>query len=160
MRPIYLYSYWICAFTLLLGTENIRAQEDVQINWLTFEQLSDSLQNNPKKVLISFHTEWCVYCRKMHREVFTHPKVVEKINTAYYAVKFDAESTAPVQFDGQTFVNRRATKKWSGYHDIALLLGARNGEFTVPVTLILDADFRVIERRFEYLHSEALLHLL
>lgn len=158
MKKIYCHLYCIIVFLLGIGT--IRAQEGTQIDWLTFEQLSDSLQRNPKKVLISFHTDWCVYCRKMHREVFTNPKIVEKIDASYYAVKFDAESTVPVRFDGQTFINRQASKQRNGYHDIALLLGARNGQFTVPVTLILDADFHVLERRFEYLHSRQLLKLL
>ena len=34
-------------------------QEKERINWLTFEQLSDSLDINPRPVLINFHTEWC-----------------------------------------------------------------------------------------------------
>jgi len=147
----------ICVFFLSMPLTT-HAQE--KINWLTFEQLSDSLDRNSKKVLISFHTEWCVYCRKMHREVFTNPDVVRRINATYYAVKFDAESTDSVRFDGQTFINRQSTKRRKGFHDLALLLGARNGRFTPPVTLILEADFRVLHRRYDYVNSKTLLKLL
>jgi len=157
---IIFYRFSIITFAFLLGMQFSHAQGDEQINWLTFEQLSDSLSRNPKKVLISFHTDWCVYCRKMHREIFTNRDVVHRVNGWYYAVKFDAESTDPVHFDGQTFINRQATKRRKGFHDLALLLGARDGRFTPPVTLILDADFRILHRRFEYLDSKTLRGLL
>lgn len=148
------------AFTLLLGLGTAPAQEQTRINWLTFEQLSDSLAIRPKKVLISFHAEWCAYCRRMHQEIFTNPEVARTVNASYYAVKFDAESPDPVYFDGQMFINRHANGRRKGFHDIALLLGSRNGQFTVPVTLILDPDFKIIHRRFEYLDSKTLRRLL
>nr|WP_307876396.1 thioredoxin fold domain-containing protein [Parapedobacter lycopersici] len=150
----------LTACVVLPGPTIVRAVQKQQINWLTFEQLSDSLVHSPKKVLISFYTDWCVYCHKMHREVFTNPEVVRRVNAAYYAVKFDAESTDAIHFDGQLFLNRRATKRRKGFHDIALLLGSRNGQFNVPVTLLLDPDFRMIHRSFQYLDSKKLLELL
>lgn len=149
----------VCSLVFFLGSFGF-AQEKQQVNWLTFEQLSDSLNVNPKKVIISFHTDWCAYCRKMHGEIYTKPEVAAVINEHYYAVKFDAESMDTVRFDGQSFVNRKATKRRKGIHDIALLLAGRDGRFTAPTTLILDENFRVISRHFEYMDSKKLLSLL
>lgn len=162
MKPLRTYPvhYVLTVIAFFLGGGYAFTQEKAQINWLSFEQLADSLQTAPKKVLISFHTDWCTYCRKMHREVFTKPEVIDELNTRYYAVKFDAETTDTVRFDGQIFVNTKATKRRKGFHDIALLLGSRNDQFTVPVTLILDEDFTVLGRHFEYIDSKKLLHLL
>ncbi len=136
------------------------AQSREQVNWLTFEQLSDSLDARPKKVLISFHTEWCAYCRKMHQEVYTNPQVAKTINDGYYAVQFDAETTDTVRFDGQVFANSRATSRRKAFHDLALILGSRGHRFTVPVTLVFDEKFNVISRHFEYLDSKKLLAIL
>lgn len=137
------------------------AQEKTQINWLTFEQLSDSLAVQPKKVLISFHTDWCVYCRKMHNEVYTKPEVIRRINAEYYAVKFDAETEDDVVFEGQRFSNHNATSRRKGPHELALLLGSRpNHGYSVPVTVILDEQFQVLSRHFEYLSSKKLLKVL
>ncbi|MEM9024458.1 MAG: thioredoxin domain-containing protein, partial [Bacteroidota bacterium] len=47
------------------------AQEAKAVNWLTFEQLEDSLAIHPKKVFIDFYANWCSYCRKMDKVVFT-----------------------------------------------------------------------------------------
>lgn len=140
--------------------DEVMPQEREKIRWITFEQLSDSLDIAPKPVLISFHTEWCAYCKKMHREVFTNPEIAKIVNDKYYAVQFDAESRDTILFDGQVFVNKEYSGSKNGFHEIARLLGDRNGKFTVPVTLIMDENFAVRHRRFEYLGSKKLKALL
>lgn len=133
----------------------VNAQEKVQ--WLTFEQLEDSLETAPKKVFIDFYTDWCSYCKKMDKTVFTNPAVIQALNREYYAVKLDAETQDTIRFEGQLLVNRQATKRRAGIHDLAVLLGSQNGDFVPPVFLLLDENFRVIDRRFEYMSSEKLL---
>lgn len=147
---LFMSGYW----NVLMG------QERERINWLTFEQLSDSLEVNPKPVLINFHTDWCAYCRKMHREVFTDPQIVKSINENYFAVHFDAESRDSIRFDGQLFVNKEASGRKKGIHELARLLGGRVGEFTVPVTIFLEQDFTVRSRHFEYLSIKKLKALI
>src|SRR5690606_10049897 len=89
--------------SILLMTGSLQAQEQNEpaINWLSFEQLSDSLETQPKPVLIFFHTDWCSYCKKMLGETFQDQKVIEKLNSEYYAVEFDPESVDTVSFDGE-----------------------------------------------------------
>lgn len=140
-------------------TERQGQQKD-RIHWLSFEQLSDSLDVRPKPVLISFHTDWCVYCRKMHREVFTAPEIVQLVNANYYAVQFDAESRDTVLFDGQLFVNKEFSRRRDGFHEIARLLGEREGRITVPVTIILEENFTIRSRHFEYLSIKNLKTIL
>lgn len=131
-----------------------------RINWLSFEQLEDSLSASPKKIFIDFHTDWCTYCRKMDKEVFTKPAVVEAINSQFYAVKMDAETTDSIRFDGRVFINRQAQNQRRGIHELALLLGQRNEQFTPPTMVLLDENFRVVDRHFEYLDSRKLLKFL
>lgn len=128
-----------------------KAQE---ITWLSFEQLDDSLKIKPKPVIISFYTDWCVYCKKMDKEVYSKAAIIKEISQNYYAVKFDAETKIPIQFDGKTF------HKKMQFHELALLLGAKEKQFTPPVTLILDSNFVVKSRWFEYLSSDKLLKIL
>lgn len=141
-------------------TQTPSASFKQEIDWLTFEQLSDSLERNPKKVIIHFHTDWCTYCRKMHREVFTNPEIIKIINEEYYAVSFDAETRDSVYFDGQWFINKEATKRRRGFHELARLLGNRNGLVSVPTTLFLNPDFTISHRSFQYLSSRKLMALL
>jgi len=136
------------------------AQEKQSVQWLTFEQLEDSLAVKPKKVLIDFYTDWCTYCRKMDKVVFTKSAVINLLNEQYYAVRFNAETATAVTFGGQTFVNNQVDKSRTPVHQIAQLLALRQGQFAPPTLVILDKEFRVTARYFEYMHSKQLLQAL
>ncbi|WP_437921034.1 thioredoxin family protein [Sphingobacterium sp. LRF_L2] len=145
---------------LLYLAFHAEAQKKESIQWLSFEQLSDSLASKPKDVLLFFHTDWCVYCRKMQQDVFTNSTVIDKINREYYAVHFDAESVDTVSFDGQHLTNTTTVKRRGSYHSLAKILASRNGSLSFPTTLILNADFTVHQRHFQYLSPKTLLKAL
>jgi thioredoxin-related protein len=138
------------------------AQRSTQeaVHWLTFEQLEDSLAARPKKVFIDFQTDWCAYCRKMDKVVFTKAAVIEELNKNYYAVRFNAESDAVVSFGGRQFTNDQIGKSRNPLHQLAQLLALREGRFVAPTLVLLDEDFKVTGRYFQYLDSERLLRIL
>ncbi|PRD51335.1 thioredoxin family protein [Sphingobacterium gobiense] len=136
------------------------AQQQNTVNWLSFEQLSDSLATKPKKVLLFFHTDWCAYCRKMQKVIFTDPDVVNELNSNYYAVQFDAETVDTIHFDGQVVVNESSKKRTGQYHNMAKLLAARDGKLSFPTTLILASDFNVEQRFFQYVDRKKLMKAL
>lgn len=143
----------------------LHAQKQASISWLSFEQLEDSLQVNkhaeqPKKVFIDFYTDWCTYCRKMDRVVFTKPEVIDLLNEHYYAVRFNAESESAISFGGRTFVNDQFGKVRSPIHQITQFLASREGQFVPPTLLVLDEEFKVIARYFEYMDSSRLKRAL
>ncbi len=138
----------------------VSAQETESVRWLSFEQLEDSLAVQPKKVFIDFYTDWCVYCRKMDQVVFTKPEVMAALNEAYYAVRFDAETESVVNFGGQQLINDQVGQSRNPLHQIAQLLALREGQFSAPTFVILDEDFKVTARYFEYMPSKRLLRAL
>jgi len=139
----------------------LRAQQKEEINWLTWEELDRALEENPKPVFIFFHAEWCAYCKKIEREIFTKEKVIEKLNKKYYAVEMDVETEDTILFDGQKFSNIQAKIKRNGVHQLPLLLASRkNTPFSLPVILIFDENFRLQKRVFEYYTSKELLQML
>ena len=129
-----------------------QTKENKSINWLTFEQLSDSLNVHPKKVLLFFHTDWCSYCKKMMKETFMNQAIVDKINQEYYAVHFDAESIETVQFDNAIFEHPNKQKIRGKYHPIATLLMPQK-QAIFPTIMILDGDFKVKNVTQKYLSS-------
>lgn len=138
----------------------LSAQESDSVHWLSFEQLEDSLAVQPKKVFIDFYTDWCAYCRKMDKVVFTKKEVVKQLNEEYYAVRFDAETDSVVTFGGRQFINDQVDKSRNPLHQIALLLALRDGQFSAPTMVVLDEDFKVTARYFEYMDSKRLLKVL
>jgi len=148
--PLISISLFLCA--------PLSAQESV--NWLSFEALEDSLTLKPKKVFIDFHTDWCTYCRKMDKVVFTKPEVIEVLNEEYYAVRFDAETDSVVTFGKRQFTNDQVGQSRNPLHQIAQLLALRDGQFVAPTMVILDEEFKVTSRYFQYMDSNRLLKAL
>lgn len=160
IRKPLIFAGLLLTISSFLCVAPLRAQEAESVRWLSFEQLEDSLAANPKKVFIDFYTDWCTYCRKMDRVVFTKPEVIDLLNDQYYAVRFDAETKSEVIFGGQKFINDQIKKSRNPVHQIAQLLALSEGQFAPPTLVILDKDFRVTARYFEYMHSRKLLKAL
>jgi len=150
--PLTVILFFLCA--------PLSAQETASVRWLSFEQLEDSLVANPKKVFIDFYTEWCTYCRKMDKVVFTKAEVIKLLNEEYYAVRFNAETDSVVNFGGRQLTNDQVGQSRRPLHQIAQLLALRQGQFAAPTLVILDEAFDVTSRHFEYMDSKRLVKAL
>lgn len=80
----------LVALAILLSF-SAKAQE--QIQWMKFEEAIAANAQNPKMLLVDVYTDWCGWCKKMDKETFTDPKVIQYINSKFYAVKMNAEDT-------------------------------------------------------------------
>lgn len=67
------------------------ANAQSQIQWMKFEEAVAANASQPKMIIVDVYTDWCGWCKKMDKETFTDPKVIEYINTNFYAVKMNAE---------------------------------------------------------------------
>ncbi|MHC8947366.1 thioredoxin family protein [Sphingobacterium hungaricum] len=145
---------------LLLVTKASLAQSSKEIQWISFEQLSDSLSVNPKKVFLYFHTDWCSYCKKMDRESFQNEEVIQKLNKDYYAVKLDAETTDTIYFEQIPYTNKSIVKRSNQYHALAEAFIPKGQEAAFPLSLILSENFTITQRQTKYLSIKDLLRNL
>jgi thioredoxin-related protein len=148
-------------FIGMAGFSNALAQSSDGIHWKTWSELERAYNEEPKPVLLFFHAEWCAYCKKIEREIFTKQKVIDEINDEYYAVQMDVETKDTITFNHKKFVNKQSLTQRNGVHEIPLLLASREGKpFSLPATVILNKKFKVKKRVFEYYTSEQLLSML
>ena len=148
-------------FVFLIGLFPVMPQSGTEINWKNWSELEQAIKEKPKPIFIFFHAKWCAYCKKIEREVFTKPEVIEKLNTNYYAVEMDVERTDTIRFEGEQFTNKQAHPKRNGILEIPLMLASREGiPFSLPATIILNKEFTLKERFFEYYTSIQLMNFL
>ncbi len=150
----------IAQLLILISLSQAQQPAKAEINWITFEQLDEQLNSNPKPVLLFFHTDWCVYCKKMLKETFQESSVVQKLNKDYYCVQFDAETIEDVYFDGVTYTNTNKSKTTGNYHNLAKLILGDKKQQVFPTTLLLNSDFQVKNRSNKYLSIKDLLNIL
>ena len=116
------------------------------IKWMTWEQVAEAQKTKPKKIFVDVYTGWCGWCKKMDATTFENPVIIEQLNKDFYAIKFDAESKASINFNGKTYENK------GRYHDIAteymgnqlgfptsLYLDEKNQLLTPPIASYLEA---------------------
>lgn len=136
------------------------SQSEEAVHWLNFEQLEDSLHNNPKKVFIDFYSDWCAPCIKMQTEVFTDKEIIKLLNKDYYAVKMNVESTDTIFFGKQMFINERRNRR-NPIHQIPLLMASQKGKpFSLPALVFMDKNFNAKARYFQYLNAKQFLKIL
>jgi thioredoxin-related protein len=110
-----------------------------QVNWMSWEEMNRAYQENPKKVMVNVYTNWCRWCKKMEMQTFQDPDLSNYLNEHFYCVRFNAESTEMVNFQGEVYRFQKA----DGYHELAAKI--LNGRMSYPTFVFLDENLQVIQ---------------
>lgn len=87
-------------------------------DWLrdTFKDMSEDFeeaQAEGKRLLVIFEQRGCIYCKKMHEEVFPDPEIQALIEENYFVVQMNLFGDVEVtDFDGETLSEKDMAVKW------------------------------------------------
>lgn len=119
------------------STQMEATPEESKINWMSWEEAMDAMDDEPRKVFIDVYTDWCGWCKRMDAATFTDEDVIDYMNENYYAVKFDAEGKDDKEYQGRT-LTYRANAGRRGVHELAIVL--LNGRLGYPSFVYLDEE--------------------
>lgn len=87
---------------------NAQSTNETGVNWISYAEAIK--QAEEKKVMIFLEAEWCMVCKRMHREVFTNDEVFSLINSDFFAVKMDIESDDQIPVNGDMVSKKEYSK--------------------------------------------------
>jgi thioredoxin-related protein len=144
---LFLFSVSVCQAQLKLPAK---------VKWYTIQQVMELQKKEPRKIMIDVYTDWCGWCKKMDAETYANPVIAEYLNTHYYAVKFNAESTDSLVFAGKTFKNENTGNRSPHQFAVALL----QGKMSYPSVAYLNEKFQLLATIPGYFTAQNLEPLL
>jgi thioredoxin-related protein len=76
-----------CFFVISTGFASISG-----IIWLSYDDGISTIEKEPKKLLISFYSEGCDYCKLMEEKTFKDSAIVSYINKNFIPVRVNADN--------------------------------------------------------------------
>lgn len=87
-------------------------------SWMrdTFKDLSEDLDEanaEGKRLVLFFEQRGCIYCTKMHQEIFPRPEISQYIDDNYFVVQLNLYGDVEVtDFDGESLAEKEMARKW------------------------------------------------
>ncbi len=117
-----------------------------KLAWLTFNAGMDRSAKENKKILVDVYTDWCSWCKKMDKEVYTDSKVIALLRDKFVVVKLNAESSNKLSYNGKEFTEQ----------EFARALGIDG----YPTTVFFQPDSKPITRIPGYMEAKAFANVL
>ncbi len=139
MRKYYFFLVTLFSISSLFAQVESE-KKSALVKWLTFEEAVEKSKFEKRKLFIDIYTDWCGWCKVMDKNTFSDPSIAKLLNDKFYPVKFDAEQTADVVFNGTTFKFVPYGNK--GTHQLAAAL--LNNQLSYPTVTFLEEDFSAV----------------
>lgn len=101
------------AFAVEIGDDGLH-----KAPWMrdTFKDLTEDLEEanaEGKRLLVIIEQRGCIYCKKMHEEVFVRPEISDFIEENYFVVQLNMFGDVEVtDFDGEAMAEKDIVRRW------------------------------------------------
>lgn len=106
------------ALALPLGAAEMGEDGLHKTGWMreTFRDMSEDLADanaEGKRLMVIWEQRGCIYCKKMHEEVFPDPEIAALIEDNYFVVQMNLFGDIEItDFDGEVLSEKEMAMKW------------------------------------------------
>ena len=61
------------------------------IRWFAYDEGMALGRQEGKKIFLSFHADWCAFCKKMEKESFSKPAIIDYLNKHFISIKVNTD---------------------------------------------------------------------
>jgi len=101
------------AYAWEMGDDGLHKEDWLHV---TFKDMTEDLATanaEGKRMAVIFEQRGCIYCTKMHQEVFVEPKIRELLSDKYFFVQMNLFGDEEVtDFDGKTLSEKAMARRW------------------------------------------------
>ncbi|MDB4835484.1 DUF255 domain-containing protein [Cyclobacteriaceae bacterium] len=137
MKTIYTLIFTLLTLTFFGQTSPVHDGTG-EVRWMDFEEVDHLSRAQKRPIIISVHTSWCGWCKKMEHTTYKDPQVTDYLNTYFYPISLDAESKDTITFRGKTYTNPAPNTRRSK-HSITQEIMGQSGSY--PTTVFMDHNF-------------------
>ncbi len=107
-------------------------------DWMrdTFKDLGEDLSEataNGQRLLVLVEQRGCIYCTKMHEEVFVQDDIAAMLSDDYFVVQVNMFGDVEItDFDGEVLAEKDAVKKWGALFTPFLMFFPEESDGTLP----------------------------
>jgi len=129
---------------------------DGSLTWLSIDEASKLKNIDNKLYFVDVYTSWCKWCKVMDQQTFTNSEVIKFLDEQFHVVKFNAEQTDAVNWNGTEYIYKPGGRR--GINTLAPKL--LNGRLSYPSFAVLDKDRNPIKIIVGFKKPEQLLREL
>lgn len=96
-----------------LGDDGLHKTAWMRETFLDMQEDLAEANAEGKRLVLMVEQRGCIYCEKMHKEVFPDPAVSEYISENFFVVQLNLHGDREiVDFDGEEMAEKQAARKW------------------------------------------------
>ena len=123
------------------GPDGLHVEPWIEETFLDLREDFETAQGEGKRLLVMIEQRGCIYCDKMHAEVFSQPDIAERLSEDFYVVRVNLHGDLEVtDLDGEVLSEKQAVRRWGTLFTPTLLyLPAELPEESGPLSQVAAA---------------------
>ncbi|MBF01596.1 thioredoxin family protein [Flavobacterium coralii] len=124
---------------------------------ISFDTLTEKMQQEPRHILIKIETVWCSICKMQDKQIESDEELKDLLSSKVYFITFDAETTETITFANNSY-RFIPNAKGKGSHELATALGCTDNAY--PMWILLSEGYEIKGTFKGFVKSDALKEIL